>query len=160
MWRRHCSWCSRTIFLATLESRHRHNAERNGVAARTVFLQSDVFDAVGGTFDLIVFDPPSRWFTPRDLLKVSIADQNSRTLTMFVTEASDYLNVGGCILLFFGTSGDIGYLYSLLDGAQMASEVIASRDLNRDEVIVSYVLRVSACPIVAARRVRGFHPLL
>jgi release factor glutamine methyltransferase len=52
------------------------NAERNGVATRTTFLQSDVFGAVEGTFDLIVFDPPSRWFAPRDLLEASIADEN------------------------------------------------------------------------------------
>jgi release factor glutamine methyltransferase len=38
------------------------NARRNGVADRTTFLVSDVFDAVDGAFDLIIFDPPFRWF--------------------------------------------------------------------------------------------------
>jgi release factor glutamine methyltransferase len=46
------------------------NAERNGVRERITFLQSDVFDAVDGQFDLIVFDPPFRWFAPRDLLEM------------------------------------------------------------------------------------------
>lgn len=123
------------------------NAERNGVAARTTFLQSDVFEAVEGTFDLIVFDPPSRWFAPRDLLEASIADENYGTLTRFLTEASDYLNVGGRILLFFGTSGDIEYLYSLLDQSHLERKAIASRDLNRDEVTVTYyVFWLVPCP--------------
>jgi release factor glutamine methyltransferase len=54
------------------------NAAHNGVADRTTFLMSDVFDAVQGTFDLVIFDPPFRWFRPRDLLEASIADENNR----------------------------------------------------------------------------------
>src|SRR5438270_2612530 len=44
------------------------NASRNGVGDRVTVQHSDVFSTVDGRFDLIVFDPPFRWFRPRDLL--------------------------------------------------------------------------------------------
>src|SRR5262249_34615352 len=40
----------------------RANAERNGVADRMDVRDGDVYSTVDGTFDLIVFDPPFRWF--------------------------------------------------------------------------------------------------
>ncbi|WP_089021103.1 RsmD family RNA methyltransferase [Micromonospora coriariae] len=36
--------------------------------------QSDVFSAVDGDFDLIIFDPPFRWSAPRDLLRDVVKD--------------------------------------------------------------------------------------
>jgi release factor glutamine methyltransferase len=36
----------------------RTNVDRNAMADRTTFVESDLFAAVTGTFDLIVFDPP------------------------------------------------------------------------------------------------------
>jgi release factor glutamine methyltransferase len=51
----------------------RRNAERNGVADRVEVRHSDVFGNVDGTFDLIVFDPPFRWFTPRDQREAATA---------------------------------------------------------------------------------------
>ena len=58
------------------------NAARNGVADRTRFCESDLFAAVDGSFDLIVFDPPFRWFAPRDLLERAFADENYEALTV------------------------------------------------------------------------------
>lgn len=40
------------------------NAERNGVAARVRCFESDVFSGLDGDFDVIVIDPPFRWFRP------------------------------------------------------------------------------------------------
>lgn len=102
------------------------NAERNGVAERTRFFESDVFEAVEGTFDLIVFDPPFRWFPPRDLLEASCADKNYEALTRFVNQASDYLKPGGRILLFFGSSGDSEYLQYVINRIGFRSETIES----------------------------------
>ncbi len=48
------------------------NAARNGVADRIEVRHSDLFSQVDGTFDLIVFDPPFRWFSPRDLLETAM----------------------------------------------------------------------------------------
>lgn len=116
------------------------NAERNGVADRIAFLQSDVFDAVAGEFDLIVFDPPFRWFSPRDLLEVSTADENYRALTEFITEAREHLRPGGRVLLNFGTSGDIDYLYSLIDRAGFNKEVTPYGEATKVGLTANYFI--------------------
>jgi hypothetical protein len=38
-----------------------------------------VFEAVDGRFDLVIFDPPFRWFAPRDPLEAASTDENYRT---------------------------------------------------------------------------------
>jgi release factor glutamine methyltransferase len=114
------------------------NAERNHVADRTTFFESDVFERVDGTFDLIVFDPPFRWFHPRDLLEMSFSDENYRTLTRFMSEVRDRLNPGGRLLLFFGTSGDMNYLRHLIDRAGLVADTLASRDLTKDGITITY----------------------
>jgi release factor glutamine methyltransferase len=123
----------------------RENAERNGVADRITFAVGDVFDPVEGDFDLIIFDPPFRWFKPRDLLEVSTADENYRALTKFVTEAKGRLRSGGRILLNFGTSGDIDYLYRLIDRARFAKEVFPTGEARRDGLTTHYyTIRLTA----------------
>jgi len=114
------------------------NAERNNVASRTAFLDSDLFERVEGTFDLVVFDPPFRWFRPRDLLEVAFADEDYRTLTMFMSDVGDRLRPGGRVLMFFGTSGDMNYLRHLIDKHDFCSDTIASRALTKDGVTVTY----------------------
>lgn len=114
------------------------NAARNGMAERITFLVSDVFSAVDGSFDLLIFDPPFRWFKARDLLELGTADENYRALTTFMTEASRRLKPGGRILLHFGTSGDIDYLYHLIDAAAFKKEVLATEELTNDDLSVTY----------------------
>lgn len=115
------------------------NAERNGVADRTTFRESDVFSAVDGTFDLIVFDPPFRWFAPRDPLEASMADENYQALTRFLEQAAGYLAPGGRILMFFGTSGDLGYLYRTAEANGYLRETVSTRELTRGDRTVGYV---------------------
>lgn len=114
------------------------NAVLNGVADRIVFRQSDVFDAVDGTFDVIAIDPPFRWFKARDLLELSTADEDYRALTRFMMEARNYLRPGGRVILNFGTSGDIDYLYHLIGKAGFEKETLSSQDLSVDELTVTY----------------------
>jgi len=114
------------------------NAERNGVSERIRFLDGDVFDPVEGDFDLIVFDPPFRWFKPRDLLEVAHADERYRALTRFITQASGFLRPHGRILLNFGTSGDIDYLYSLIDRAGFEKEVVLYGEATRVGLTAHY----------------------
>ena len=120
------------------------NAERNAVGHRVRVLESDVFDAVEGEFDVIVFDPPFRWFRPQDLLERAFADENYVTLTRFMREVPTRLREGGEVLLFFGTSGDVEYLRSLVAGSRLASERIAERSLEvRGETATYFVLRLT-----------------
>lgn len=114
------------------------NAARNGVADRVTVCESDVFSAVTGPFDLMVFDPPFRWFAPRDMFEASIADENYGAMTRFVTTAAEYLAPGGRILMFFGTSGDFDYLCRLLDASGFRRSVVASRELVRPQMTVRY----------------------
>ena len=77
----------------------KRNAARNGVASRTEFRESDLFSNVDGKFDLIIFDPPFRWFAPRDIREAAIADKNFRSMAAFFQEAMNYLKPDGRILL-------------------------------------------------------------
>ena len=123
----------------------RANAVLNGVADRIVFKQSDVFEAVEGSFDLIVFHPPYRWFKAHDLLELSTTDENYQALTRFMQEVSDHLRPGGRILLHFATSGDIDYLYSLVEQAGFSKQVLATDEVRTEELTVAYyVFRLTA----------------
>ena len=90
------------------------NAARNGLSNQITFVDGDLFQGVEGDFDLIIFDPPFRWFEPRDPLEGSHTDADYRTLTAFMVEAPGRLRVGGRIIMNFGTSGDIDYLRELI----------------------------------------------
>jgi release factor glutamine methyltransferase len=114
----------------------RANAVLNGVDVDV--RQGDVFDAVGGEFDLIVFDPPFRWFAPRSVLEAATTDEDYGALTRFFAEVGDHLAPGGRILLFFGTSGDIAYVRELIAEAGLEATVVAQESLERDGWTVDY----------------------
>ncbi len=125
------------------------NAERNGVAARVTCRESDVFDTadgpLDGTFDLIVIDPPFRWFAPRDLLERAFADEGYVTLRRFTGEVRSRLRPGGEVLLFFGASGDVGYLDALIERGGLCSETIAERTVHVRGEDTTYFVRRLTC---------------
>ena len=116
----------------------RANATRNGVDDRTRFFVSDVFDAVKGTFDLVVFDPPFRWFRPRDILEANIADENYQALTRFIEQVSGHMKPASRVLLSFGTSGDIDYLSELIEREDLVAETLEKRQLEKDDLTITY----------------------
>jgi release factor glutamine methyltransferase len=117
----------------------RLNAERNGVGERVQVRQSDVFSAVDGLFDVIVFNPPFRWFTPRDALEMASADPGYRALTTFFRDARRYLTATGRILVFFGTSGDLGYLDDLSSKEGFTTEILSRFEKSGDGWRVEYL---------------------
>lgn len=121
----------------------RANAERNGVMDRVEVREGDVFDPVDPAsderFDLVVFDPPFRWLEPRDLLEMATADPSYEALTRFVREVRSYLSDRGRVLLFFGTSGDLGYLQSLIDAEGFTVAELAREALVKDDFKVEYI---------------------
>jgi release factor glutamine methyltransferase len=116
----------------------RENARRNGLAELVEVRRSDVLSDVGGRFDLIVFDPPFRWFKPRSLTEAVMADEGYGALARFFREARSHLTGGARMLIFFGTSGDLGYLEQLMGQYGFAWEHVAHDDLVRDGWKVSY----------------------
>jgi release factor glutamine methyltransferase len=116
----------------------RANAVRNGVSDRVEVRHSDVFTNVQGTFDLIVFDPPFRWFRPRDLLESAMTDENYQAMTRFFREARRHLSDRGRMLIFFGTSGDLDYLKQLMADSGFSAAVLAHDELVREGWTVEY----------------------
>lgn len=117
----------------------KHNADLNNVAARIHFAVSDLFESVEGRFDLIMFDPPFRWFKPRNMRERSTADENYQTLTTFFDKAKDYLAPDGRILLFFGSSGDMNYLNHLIQETGFKKTVIRRSEHEKNGIPVEYV---------------------
>jgi release factor glutamine methyltransferase len=115
-----------------------HNAKLNDVSSRMDIHVSDLLNTVEGQFDLILFDPPFRWFKPRSMRERSTADENYQTLTTFFDKAKDYLTNDGRILLFFGTSGDIDYLKQLIDKAGFKKEIVNHTEHEKDGMQVEY----------------------
>jgi release factor glutamine methyltransferase len=116
----------------------RQNAERNGVADRIDVRHSDVFENVDAEFDLMIFDPPFRWFAPRDLFERASTDENYTAMTTFFLDAKRYLRPRGRMLLFFGTSGDLPYLRHLIAETGFDVEVLAQLDFVKDDMRVDY----------------------
>lgn len=116
----------------------RDNAVRNGVADRVEVRRSDIFSNVDGAFDLIVFDPPFRWFVPRDILEAATTDANYVALTRFFRQARRHLTDGGRMLVFFGSSGDLARLQRLIDAERFQRQVLAQRSLVKDGWQVDY----------------------
>lgn len=114
------------------------NVARHGVEDRVVVRSGDLFDGLDGRFDLVVFDPPFRWFAPRDHLDAAITDEDYRTLGRFITELPRRLTPDGRALVFFGTSGDMDHLLALVDSASLQVVVMDTADFERDGLEVTY----------------------
>lgn len=110
----------------------KHNARLNNVSSRIEFLQSDLFENVSGKFDLIIFDPPFRWFVPRDIRERAVADENFSALRAFFERVKNYLRDGGRILIFYGDTGDMNYLIHLMDRNGFEREILRKRALSRN----------------------------
>lgn len=116
----------------------RANVERNGVADNVVVVESDVFAKVEGRYDLVVFNPPFRWMKPRDWAEASITDENYRALTAFFARVREHLVDGGRILVFFGTTADVGYLERLIESNGLVGRIVSRRGMDKDGHAVEY----------------------
>lgn len=108
------------------------NAELNGVSARIQFRESDLFQNVTEKFDVIIFDPPFRWFAARDLRELAVADENFRSMTLFFDQVRNYLKPDGRILMEYGDSGDLNYFLSLIERAKFKKALVKKRYIVRN----------------------------
>jgi GNAT superfamily N-acetyltransferase len=120
------------------------NATRNHLADRIEVRTGDLYDVIEEAFDLIAFDPPFRWFHPRDLTETAITDHDYQTLRRFITDTPRHLRPGGTALAHFGTTADLAYLHDLLDAHRYTTTTIATAEHHQDGHHVTYVvLRVA-----------------
>ena len=121
----------------------RLNARRNGVSDRIPVSKSDLFQSVDGRFDLIVFDPPFRWFQPRDLVEAAITDENYESLTRFIRDVRDYLSDAGRVLVHFGTSADLPYLHERIEAEGFSTNVVAKSEIGGEWPVSYFVFRLT-----------------
>jgi release factor glutamine methyltransferase len=119
----------------------KENAVANGVSDRVEFRISDLFANVKEKFDVILFNPPFRWFKPRDLLERGQSDENYATLTSFFHDAKAHLNESGRILLVFSDSGDIAYVNKLIEDNGYTSIVVDKEKAESGWTYIVYEIR-------------------
>lgn len=118
----------------------RANAELNGVADLVEARESDVFAAVEGRFDLIVFNPPFQWFAATDYADVAGTDAGYRALTRFFREAREHLTEKGRMILFFSTMGDVEYFEKLVADEGFDHQVVFSTTRPVFDVAVEFTV--------------------
>ena len=116
----------------------RRNATAAGVSGLVECRVGDLFDAAPERFDLIVFDPPFRWFAPADMFERAFADDGYDTLGRFFEQVGEHLEPGGRVLLFFGTTGDVDHLHGLVASAGLTCEVLSTAGLDKDGGVETY----------------------
>jgi release factor glutamine methyltransferase len=117
----------------------KENAQRNGVSACFDVRLGDLFEQLESRFDLVVFDPPFRWFPARDMTERGTADENYQALTRFFDQVRDHLRQpNGRILIAFGTTGDIDYLHHLIERAGFNCEEVRRVEGEKDGFPVAY----------------------
>lgn len=99
-------------------------------------LKSDLFSNIKSKFDLIIFNPPFRWFKPRDILERGELDENYKTLNKFFKEVRMHLNKSGKILLVFSDTGDLKYLQYLIKKNKFKSKIIGTQKKDNWKYVV------------------------
>lgn len=121
------------------------NVTLNNLSSKVKVLRSNLFSKIDGEFDLILFNPPFRWFKPGDALERSNLDENYRTLARFFSEAASHLKENGRLLIAFSTSGDIRYFRHLIRTNYLMPEVVARQKRNGWEYFVYRLRPANAC---------------
>jgi release factor glutamine methyltransferase len=115
------------------------NAARHGVADRIAFRSGDLLDAIGGTFDAIVANPPYVVDAARPALQPEVRDfepavalyggvDGLTILTRLVAGAPQHLRPGGWLVFEFGLGQDVE-IEQLIGGSAALELVDVRRDL-------------------------------
>ncbi|HEX6248903.1 MAG TPA: hypothetical protein VFZ64_13615, partial [Nocardioidaceae bacterium] len=78
------------------------------------------------------------WMKPRDWAEASITDEDYQALTAFFANVRRHLADNGRILVFFGTTADVGYLEQLIEANGLVGEVVERRGMDKDGHAVEY----------------------
>lgn len=91
----------------------RLNFERSGVTNGEVF-QSDGFDSVTGSYDVVIWNAPYHGARPADMLERACTDEEYRDIRSFFRCVAHYLKPGGTVLFGFSESGDLLLIEKLI----------------------------------------------
>ncbi len=106
------------------------NIAKHNLQDKIEVRQSDLFTNISERFNIIIFNPPFRWFKPRDMLERGEVDENYQTLQRFFAEAKNYLLPGGRIILVFSESGDEKYLDKLIADNNYHKKMLVRENIN------------------------------
>lgn len=120
----------------------RRNAEKCDLTEKVKVIRSDLFSKIKQEkFDLIIFNPPFRWFESETMPERAGLDENYKTLRQFFEEARDHLKREGRILTVFSTTGDMPYFESLIEKNNYQSEVVTETESDEGWQYKVYKLR-------------------
>lgn len=123
------------------------NAVSGGLIDRIECRLGDLFDGIDERFDLIIFDPPFRWFEPADMLDRAFTDFGYTTLRTFFAQVCNYLKPDGRVMMFFATTADVDYFRELADNAGLDLTEINTADLIQgDEKDTYFAFRLTSRP--------------
>lgn len=91
----------------------RLNFERSGVTNGEAF-QSDGFDSVTGSYDVVTWNAPYHGACPADMLERGCTDEGYRDIRLFFRSVACYLNSGGTVVFGFSESGDLLLIEKLI----------------------------------------------
>jgi release factor glutamine methyltransferase len=93
----------------TKENFNKYNVQGN-------VYESDLFDAIPNDiqYDIIHFNIPYHGFKPKDIVEMSITDDNYSTLRKFFKTSPDYLSKYGQICLQFSNYSDVSLINNLI----------------------------------------------
>lgn len=116
----------------------RENVERVGMADQVEVRRSDLFSDVVGQFDIIVYEPRVRWFSPHDGTEIDVADDRVRAVMAWMRLAGGYLTLRGRILFFVGPSADVVHLKQLATEETVTMEPVAQEALIKEGRSIDY----------------------
>lgn len=106
------------------------NSIKNNLSKKIETKKGYLFSNINKKFDTIIFNPPFRWFNPRDLLEKGEVDKRYKTLRKFFKKVKKYLKENGRIILVFSNSGDINYLKFLIEKNKFNYKILKKERIN------------------------------
>lgn len=117
----------------------KENAQRNNIQTVT-FMESDLFSAVSGTFDVIIFNPP---YVPADEPVKGIEDlsyhggeDGRHVVDRFLSQFGKYLNPEGKVYLLQSSLSGIDDTSALLTRMGYTYEIVARKKLFFEELVI------------------------
>jgi len=107
--------------------------------------ESDVFSAVTGTFDFIIFNAPYHGCEAVDMLERGVADPNYASLRRFFADVRAHLAAEGRVLFGFSESGDLPLARRLIENAGLEAIRTVS-DVREGYQCMVFDLKVAADP--------------